>query len=51
MYFNRDMIKAPEDIPSNVVLHEMGHLVDGAAGMNNEFLKKLGDKSKFIPFN
>lgn len=51
MYFNRDMIKAPEDIPSNVVLHEMGHLVDGAASMNNEFLKKLGDKSKFIPFN
>lgn len=51
MYFNRDMIKAPEDIPSNVVLHEMGHLVDGAAGMSNEFLKKLGDKSKFIPFN
>lgn len=38
-------------LPGNVVLHEMGHLVDGAAGMNNEFLKKLGDKSKFIPFN
>lgn len=51
MYFNRDMIKTPEDIPNNVVLHEMGHLVDGAAGMNNEFLRKLGDKSKFIPFN
>lgn len=31
--------------------YEVGHLVDGAAGMNNEFLKKLGDKSKFIPFN
>lgn len=51
MYFNRDMIKTPEDIPNSVVLHEMGHLVDGAAGMNNEFLRKLGDKSKFIPFN
>lgn len=51
MYFNRDIIKAPEDIPNSVVLHEMGHLVDGAAGMNNEFLKKLGDRSKFIPFN
>lgn len=51
MYFNRDMIKTPEDIPNSVVLHEMGHLVDGATGMNNEFLKKLGDKSKFIPFN
>ena len=51
MYFNRDMIKTPEDIPNNVVLHEMGHLVDGATGMNNEFLRKLGDKSKFIPFN
>ena len=51
MYFNRDIIKTPEDIPNSVVLHEMGHLVDGAAGMNNEFLKKLGDKSKFIPFN
>lgn len=23
----------------------------GATGMNNEFLRKLGDKSKFIPFN
>lgn len=51
MYFNRDMIKTPEDIPNSVVLHEMGHLVDGATGMNNEFLRKLGDKSKFIPFN
>ena len=51
MYFNRDMIKTPEDIPNSVVLHEMGHLVDGAAGMNNEFLRKLGDKSKFVPFN
>lgn len=51
MYFNRDMIKTPEDIPNSVVLHEMGHLVDGAAGMNNEFLRKLGDKSKFIPYN
>lgn len=38
-------------LPDSVVLHEMGHLVDGAAGMNNEFLRKLGDKSKFIPFN
>lgn len=51
MYFNRDIIKKPKDIPDNVVLHEMGHLVDGAAGMNNEFLKRLGDKNKFIPFN
>ncbi len=51
IYFNRDMIKVPEDIPNSVVLHEMGHLVDGAAGMNNEFLRKLGDKSKFVPFN
>lgn len=51
MYFNRDMIKTPEDIPNSVVLHEMGHLVDGATGMNNEFLRKLGDKSKFIPYN
>lgn len=51
MYFNRDMIKTPEDIPNSVVLHGMGHLVDGATGMNNEFLRKLGDKSKFIPFN
>lgn len=51
MYFNRDMIKTPEDIPNSVVLHEMGHLVDGAAGMNNEFLRKPGDKSKFIPYN
>lgn len=51
MYFNRDMIKTLEDIPNSVVLHEMGHLVDGAVGMNNEFLRKLGDKSKFIPFN
>ena len=24
---------------------------DGATGMNNEFLRKLGDKSKFVPFN
>lgn len=51
IYFNRDMIKVPEDIPNSVVLHEMGHLVDGATGMNNEFLRKLGDKSKFVPFN
>lgn len=51
IYFNRDMIKVPEDIPNSVVLREMGHLVDGAAGMNNEFLRKLGDKSKFVPFN
>ena len=51
MYFNRDIIKKPKDIPDNVVLHEMGHLVDGAAGMNNEFLKRLGNKNKFIPFN
>lgn len=51
IYFNRDMIKVPEDIPNSVVLHEMGHLVDGATGMNNEFLRKLGDKSKFAPFN
>ena len=48
IYFNRDMIKVPEDIPNSVVLHEMGHLVDGATGMNNEFLRKLGDKSKFL---
>lgn len=51
IYFNRDMIKVPEDIPNSVVLHEMGHLVDGATGMNNEFLRKLRDKSKFVPFN
>lgn len=51
IYFNRDMIKVPEDIPNSVVLHVMGHLVDGATGMNNEFLRKLGDKSKFVPFN
>lgn len=51
IYFNRDMIKVPEDIPNSVVLHEMGHLVDGATGMNNEFLRKLGYKSKFVPFN
>lgn len=51
IYFNRDMIKVPEDIPNSVVLHEMGHLVDGATGMNNEFLRKLGDKSEFVPFN
>ncbi|QOR56879.1 hypothetical protein [uncultured phage cr56_1] len=51
IYFNRDMIKVPEDIPNSVVLHEMGHLVDGVTGMNNEFLRKLGDKSKFVPFN
>lgn len=51
IYFNRDTIKVPEDIPNSVVLHEMGHLVDGATGMNNEFLRKLGDKSKFVPFN
>lgn len=51
IYFNRDMIKVPEDIPNSVVLHEMGHLVDGATGMNNEFLRKPGDKSKFVPFN
>lgn len=51
IYSNRDMIKVPEDIPNSVVLHEMGHLVDGATGMNNEFLRKLGDKSKFVPFN
>lgn len=47
MYFNRDMIKTPEDIPNSVVLHEMGHLVDGATGMNNEFLRKLGDMNQF----
>lgn len=51
IYFNRDMIKVPEDIPNSVVLHETGHLVDGATSMNNEFLRKLGDKSKFVPFN
>lgn len=48
--FNRDRIKKPEDIPNNVVLHEMGHLVDAAAGMNNEFLRKLQDRSKFVTY-
>lgn len=47
--------KSYSDMPLSLVEEindqRMGHLVDGATGMNNEFLRKLGDKSKFIPFN
>lgn len=47
LIFTRDASK----INAKEYNHEKIHLVDGATGMNNEFLRKLGDKSKFIPFN
>lgn len=51
VHLNRDMIKAATDIPSGVVPHEIGHVVDYKAGMNNDYLRKLQDREKFIPYN
>lgn len=51
--YNRDRVKTADDVYDGLVRHEQGHIIDYKAnsGMDSEFLKKLGEKSKFVPFH
>lgn len=51
---SEDNITKPEDFPTGLIRHEIGHYVDGMAypgGVpNNAYLRQLGKPSKYRPF-